>query len=105
MRKRRDVVVIGGGIAGLAAAAERIAPALGGLPGLRAEVIDSGSLWYVEALLIFSILYALWWTFSGRRAGQVRRRRSPPKRDWSCASPISGPSATIGRSSPYRAHN
>jgi hypothetical protein len=39
---------------------------------------DSGPLWFVEALLIFSITYALWWALAGPRAGEVRREGAVP---------------------------
>jgi surface polysaccharide O-acyltransferase-like enzyme len=40
--------------------------------------IDSGSLWYVEALLIFSIGYVLWWALARRRTGPARRHSTAP---------------------------
>jgi len=38
----------------------------------RYEVLDVGPLWFVEALLIFSVVYALWWRLVGRPAPWVK---------------------------------
>jgi glucan biosynthesis protein C len=46
---------------------------LRGYPGL-----DTGPLWFVEALLIFSILYALWWKLAKPAAHKVRNEGAAP---------------------------
>ena len=40
--------------------------------------LDSGPLWFVEALLIFSIVYALWWKLAGHPAHKVRNEGAVP---------------------------
>lgn len=42
------------------------------------ELLDTGPLWFVEALLIFSILYALWWRMTGRRVHKVGSQGAAP---------------------------
>jgi glucan biosynthesis protein C len=38
---------------------------------VRDRTIEVGSLWFVEALLMFSLCYVLWWRWSGRSHGRV----------------------------------
>ncbi len=40
--------------------------------------LDTGPLWFVEALLIFSIAYALWWGLTRPPAHKVKRERAAP---------------------------
>jgi hypothetical protein len=40
--------------------------------------LDTGPLWFVEALLIFSMLYALWWRLVRPRTHQVRSAGAAP---------------------------
>ena len=40
--------------------------------------LDTGPLWFVEALLIFSIVYALWWRLSRPVAHKVRSKGAAP---------------------------
>jgi hypothetical protein len=40
--------------------------------------LDTGPLWFVEALLIFSIVYALWWRLSRPAAHKVRSEGAAP---------------------------
>ncbi len=40
--------------------------------------LDTGPLWFVEALLIFSIAYALWWRLAKPAAHKVRREGAAP---------------------------
>ncbi len=40
--------------------------------------LDTGPLWFVEALLIFSILYALWWKLAKPPAHKVRNEGTAP---------------------------
>ncbi len=35
---------------------------------MRYELLDTGPLWFLEALLIFSVVYALWWRLANRPA-------------------------------------
>jgi len=45
---------------------------------VRDHTIEVGSLWFVEALLIFSLCYALWWRRSGGSQGSVRSAGEAP---------------------------
>jgi hypothetical protein len=38
---------------------------------MRYELLDTGPMWFVEALLIFSVVHALWWRLSNRPAQRV----------------------------------
>ena len=51
-------------------------------------VVDAGHLWYLEHVLLFSIVYALWKTLRGKRdvARHVRRPR-PRRESWSRSPP------------------
>ncbi len=40
--------------------------------------LDTGPLWFVEALLIFSVLYALWWRVRKPPAGRVQSKEGAP---------------------------
>jgi len=42
------------------------------------ELLDVGPLWFVEALLIFSIIYALWWRLAQPQAHQARSKGAAP---------------------------
>ena len=42
------------------------------------ELLDVGPLWFVEALLIFSVVYALWWWLAKPRAHKVGREGAAP---------------------------
>ncbi|MFN2217786.1 MAG: acyltransferase family protein [Anaerolineae bacterium] len=42
------------------------------------ELLDTGPLWFIEALLIFSILYALWWRLVRLRTHKVASQSSAP---------------------------
>jgi glucan biosynthesis protein C len=46
--------------------------------GRHYQGLDSGPLWFVEALLIFSILYALWWGLAKPPAHEPRREGVAP---------------------------
>ena len=42
------------------------------------ELLDVGPLWFVEALLIFSVIYALWWRLARPQAHQARPKGAAP---------------------------
>jgi glucan biosynthesis protein C len=42
------------------------------------QLLDIGPLWFVEALLIFSVAYALWWALARPPAHKVRREGAAP---------------------------
>jgi glucan biosynthesis protein C len=42
------------------------------------DVLDTGPLWFVEALLLFSILYALWWWLAKPPAHRTAKQASAP---------------------------
>jgi glucan biosynthesis protein C len=42
------------------------------------ELLDTGPLWFVEALLIFSVAYTLWWRLARPPAQRVRREGAAP---------------------------
>ncbi len=42
------------------------------------ELLDVGPLWFVEALLIFSVVYTLWWWLAKPPAHQVRKEGAAP---------------------------
>ena len=45
---------------------------------MKYELLDVGPLWFVEALLIFSVIYALWWRLAGPQAHQARSKGAAP---------------------------
>ena len=46
--------------------------------GRHYQGLDTGPLWFLEALLIFSIIYALWWMLARPQAQQVRGKSAAP---------------------------
>jgi glucan biosynthesis protein C len=42
------------------------------------EVLDVGPLWFIEALLIFCVVYALWWRLANRPAQMVKSEGKAP---------------------------
>jgi glucan biosynthesis protein C len=46
--------------------------------GRHYQGLDTGPLWFVEALLIFSIVYALWWILARPQAKKVRGEGTAP---------------------------
>jgi len=45
---------------------------------MRYELLDTGPMWFVEALLIFSVVYALWWRLANRLAQKARNEGAAP---------------------------
>jgi len=45
---------------------------------MRYELLDTGPIWFLEALLIFSVAFAVWWRLAGRPAQEPRSESAAP---------------------------